>query len=258
MSLEKVVLPGKRLGCKAKKIDSRTLKMAKYLASGLPPAPPSVDWTKSITVWGMMLNDQLGCCTIAGLGHAIQTWVSNASMPNADTLNVTDAEILKGYEDFDEYNPQDPSTDQGGIELDVLNDFKKQGFAGATLSSFVSVNVKNLAEVRQAIDLFGGVYIGVELPLSAQGQTIWDVIPTDPGESNLAGSWGGHCVWVPKYDETSFTCITWGAPQKITVEFWKAYVDEAYAMLSPQWIEAIPPVGRFDLATLQADIAQIG
>jgi hypothetical protein len=107
MSLEKVVLPGKRLGCKAKKIDSRTLKMAKYLASGLPPAPPSVDWTKSITVWGMMLNDQLGCCTIAGLGHAIQTWVSNASMPNADTLNVTDAEILKGYEDFDEYNPDE-------------------------------------------------------------------------------------------------------------------------------------------------------
>jgi hypothetical protein len=255
MSLEKVVLSGMRLGRKALKIDSRTLKMAKYLAAGLPPAPPSVDWTKSIAVWGMMLNDQLGCCTIAGLGHAIQTWVSNSSAPNAD-LNVTDAEILKGYEEFDNYNPQDPSTDRGGIELDVLTDFKKQGFAGATLSSFVSVNVKNLAEVRQAIDLFGGVYIGVELPLSAQGQATWDVV-SPISYANQAGSWGGHAVWVPKYDETSFTCITWGAPTPMTLAFWEAYVDEAYALLSPQWVEVNPPVGRFDLATLQADIAMI-
>jgi hypothetical protein len=252
MSLEKVVLPGMRLGRKALKIDSRTLKMAKYLAAGLPPAPPSVDWTKGTTAWGMMLNDQLGCCTIAGLGHAIQTWENNSGEP----CSVNDTDILQGYENFDHYNPQDPSTDQGGIELDVLTDFKKQGFAGATLSSFVAVNVKNLAEVRQAIDLFGGVYIGVELPLSAQGQTTWDVV-SPSSYANQAGSWGGHCVWVPKYDATSFTCITWGAPLPITVAFWEAYVDEAYALLSPQWIEAIPPAGRFDLATLQADIAMI-
>ncbi len=59
------------LGRKAVKTDSRTLKMAKYTAA-IPAPPPSCDWTKGEPNWGMMLNDTLGDCTIAGCGHAVQ------------------------------------------------------------------------------------------------------------------------------------------------------------------------------------------
>ena len=67
-----------RLGRKCVKTDSRTLRLAKYTAD-LPTPPASSDWTKGITQWGMMLNDTLGDCTIAGLGHALQVWTVNAS-----------------------------------------------------------------------------------------------------------------------------------------------------------------------------------
>ena len=40
------------------------------------------------------------------------------------------------YENWDGYVPGNPSTDTGGIELDVLNDWQKQGFAGHALMAF--------------------------------------------------------------------------------------------------------------------------
>src|SRR5580658_8869232 len=57
-----------KLGKKAPKIDSRTLRLAKYLTA-VPPPPASCDWTKGVTEWGMMLNDALGDCTCAAIGH---------------------------------------------------------------------------------------------------------------------------------------------------------------------------------------------
>ena len=61
-----------RLGRRAIKTDSRTLRLANYFTSALPPPPPTADWTAGITGWGMMLNDSIGDCTCAGLGHSQQ------------------------------------------------------------------------------------------------------------------------------------------------------------------------------------------
>src|SRR5215469_3634016 len=63
-----------KLGRKAIKTDSRTLALGNYLTPTLPPPPPAKDWTCGISDWGVMLNDKLGDCTIAGVGHAIQVW----------------------------------------------------------------------------------------------------------------------------------------------------------------------------------------
>jgi len=245
----------RKLGRKAVKTDSRTLQLAKY-TTALPPAPPTQDWTKGITSWGMMLNDTLGDCTIAGVGHAVQVWSANT----AAEVTVPDSQILHYYEKWDGYNPKIPSSDRGGIELDVLNHWKKSGFDKHKLLAFADPAVANLDEVRQAIELFGGVYIGLSLPLTAEDQVnageIWDVV-TPSGPKTAPGSWGGHCVFVPKYDATSFTCITWGGLQAMTLAFWNAYVDEAHALLSPDWIAAKgSPVG-LDLVQLKADLAQI-
>lgn len=240
-----------RLGRKAIKTDSRTLKMAAYVTSQLPPAPVSRDWTKGVTLWGQFLNDKLGCCTIAGVAHAVQVFSLNASTGVA----ITDDEILCYYERWDGYNPVDPSTDQGGVELDVLTKWQKSEFAGHQLIAFATVSLSNLEHVKQAINIFGGVYIGISLPTSAQGQTVWDVDNTAAGAPN---SWGGHCVFVPAYDENGLTCITWGSQQKMTWNFWSKYVDEAYALISPDFIAAsgLAPNG-FDLAQLHTDLSQI-
>lgn len=241
-----------KLGRKAIKTDSRTLALATYLTPGLPPPPPAVDWTKGMTSWGMMLNDKLGCCTIAGVGHAIQVWSANT----AKEITVSDDNILKYYEQWDGYNPKDPTTDNGGIELDVLSGWKKSEFCGHKLAAFADPKYTDLDEIHQSIALFGGVYIGLALPLTARNQDVWDVVPHG-GADAKKGSWGGHCVFVPKYDEKSFTCITWGQLKVMTLAFWKEYCDEAHTLLGENWLHAKKSPGGFNQTELMADLGKI-
>jgi hypothetical protein len=247
------LLPVRKLGRKAVKTDSRTLKRARYLTPLLPPAPPSRDWTGGVTSFGEMLNDTLGDCIIAAPGHAIQVWSLNAK---SIETTVTDNDILLAYEAWCGYNPSDPSTDQGGVILDVLTDWRKSNLAGHVLSAFASINIANIDEIRQAIDLFGGITIGLGLPNTAQNQTSWSVIKNG-GYDATRNSWGGHCVFVTGYDQGGFECITWGQTMWFTLNFWKCYADEAYALLSPDWFNnKITPSG-FNLQQMTSDLAGI-
>lgn len=241
----------RKLGRKAVKTDSRTLRLRLYLGAGLPTPPPTVNWTKGNVNWGAMLNDQLGCCTIAGVGHAIQVWSANA----ASEVTVPDSTILSYYEQWDGYTPDDPSTDQGGIELDVLNAWKKYGFSGHSLIGYADPSVSNIVEVRTAINLFGGVYIGMNVPnfvmQNPNPGTVWDVVSDDGGID------GGHAVFVAGYDAGTFTFISWGQVFKMTTAYWSKYVDEAHALLSADWLAAKGAPNGFNLQQLQTDLAAI-
>jgi hypothetical protein len=245
-----------KLGRKAVKTDSRTLKLGNYLTAALPPPPSTVDWTKGTTNWGMMLNDSLGDCTIAGGAHAIQVWTLNTA-----TMYTMPNNVIEGaYSAWDGYVPGDPSTDQGGIELDVLNDWKKNVrgfFKQHPLLAFADAAVTNQTEVKQAINLFGGLYIGLNVPNYIMGDTIpqvWDV--PQPGQDATID--GGHCVYCVGYDPQGVTFISWGALYKMTWAFWSKFVDEAHALLGKNWLDAksVDPQG-FDLAQLEADLRLI-
>ena len=85
---------------------------------------------------------------------------------------------------------------------------------------------------------------------------MWDGVPYGGANSN-PGSWGGHCVFVPKYDAKSLTCITWGQLKTMTVAFWNRYCDEAHALLAQDWLTAKGAPNGFDQAQLQADLEAI-
>lgn len=254
-----------KLGKGPARIDSRTLRLSMYLPETLPAAPPTVDYTGGLTSFGYMLNDQLGDCTIAALGHAEQTWSLAA---RSTEITPSDSVILSKYEDWCGYVNGDPNTDNGGIEIDVLNAWRKGNLNQFPLSMYADPNPLNIAEVCQAIHLFGGVYIGVQLPVSVQGSSVWDVVG---GKSAIPGSWGGHAVWVPKYvtnidGAVTFTCISWGELIEITQDFWLyqgkndwPYIDEVHALVSPEFINrksGTNPVG-LNLAKMEADMLAV-
>jgi len=112
-------------------------------------------------------------------------------------------------------------------------------------------------QVQEAVSLFGGLSLGLNMPLSAQAQTghTWEVVP---GPDSVPGSWSGHCVLVCGYTATTVYVVTWGAIQAVTWEFLATYGDEAYVMLSADWMKASgrSPSG-FAWAKLQADLAQL-
>jgi hypothetical protein len=314
-----------RLGKRPRRHDVRTLKLARYLTPGLPAPPSRVDWTLGATDWGLMLNDRLGCCTIAAVGHAVQAWRLNAQ-GDPGTTNpplaaqgsppaISDSTILQYYESWDGYDPAQPVSDQGGVELDVLNHWRQQGFGGHTLEAYTAIELSGSAPATQqdpkpaaqpsefpisgpqppaataqlaaAIWLFGGAYVGVELPLRAQDQDVWDVA-ANPGLDDVPGSWGGHAVYLVGYEfgdpplggissessaktrppavcapgptsstpyAGSITCITWGRTKKMTWAWFDRYCSEAYALVSKDWIETsgLAPSG-FDLQALENDL----
>lgn len=242
-----------KLGKRAAKRDSRTLKLASY-TKALTPAPLSCDMISgTVTDIGMMLNDVLGDCTIATIGHIIQQWTAEAG----DQVILGDDVIQKLYELIAGYVPGDLTTDNGAVILDVLNYWHKNPIEGNILSAYVSVNPGVTQQVKNAIFYFGCAYIGVQLPISSQSQDIWDV-PFEGAIGNGAiGSLGGHAIPVVAYNNDYVVCITWGQLKKMTWNFFLTYCDECYGLLSPDWID--PVTGKcpvdFDLVQLQTDLA---
>lgn len=242
---------GFRLGRKAVKRDSRTLKLRAYTGT-LPPPPATVDYSKGILQFGMMLNDTLGDCTIAGCAHAVQIWTANST----SEITLPDSTILAYYEQWDGYVSGDPSTDNGGVELDVLNDWRKSSFAGHILTAYADPDVTNVTEIKQAINLFLGIYIGMNVTnqvMESAGNPVvaWD----QTGDTSSAG---GHAVYVVGYDATYFYFVSWGQVYKMTLAYWQANVDEAHALMSPDLLGSSGlSASGFNTSQLLADLAAI-
>lgn len=232
---------------------------AARLMDSLPAAPPARDWIAAAAAqcggdFRMLLNDRLGDCTIAdGPGHCAQIWTAN----NGAMVTPPDADILTGYEKVDGYVEGDPSTDQGGIETDVLAYWKAHGIAGSKLDDWIPVDPRNLDHIRKVVDRYGVAYIGVSLPLTAQDQPIW-TLDISGGAKAEAGSWGGHCVSISAYDSASFDVITWGMRQKMSIDWFLAYCDEAYAPLCKAlWCPKGTAPSGYTAADLDADLAAV-
>lgn len=240
-----------KLGKHAARYDKRNLMLSTYLTS-LPAIPVSIDWTHGVADWEMFNNDTVGDCTCAGAAHLIMQWTANSGLEVVPAAT----DVLAAYSAITGYNPADPSTDTGANELDVLNFWKNTGICNHKIGCYVSVNPSNVPHVKAAIYLFGGLYIGVQLPNSAMNQTnagqVWDIVSDDGGIG------GGHCVEIVAYDADGLTCVTWGQEQRLTWAWWNKYVDECYAILSNDFLNGngLTP-GGFNLAALQQDLRAV-
>jgi len=241
-----------KLGKLAPRLDRRTLRLSNYLRlDRLPPAPETCVWDAGIADWGMMRNDEVGDCTCAAAGHQIQAWTGE----NGSPITATDYEIIAAYSAITGYGPDDPNSDNGAVMLDVLNYWRQTGIAGHKITAYASVNLKDAEIVKAALNLFGGLYVGLALPTSAQEQALWT--PAD-GPDGRPGSWGGHAVATVDYDADTLACVTWGKLQRMDWGFFGACCDEAYAVLSEDWAVAgkLAPSG-FDFAALPAELKDV-
>lgn len=249
---EKVVCLGKG----SPKVDPRTLKLSRYLTSELPTAPASCSYRQKVTTWPMMLNDSLGDCAEAAMGHMIEQWTTYADAPGAFT--PTDAEVEQAYE-TQGYVPGDPSTDNGTVLLTFLNTCRNTStiYGGHPIQAYAALDTISTELVQQTVYLFGNCYIGVALPLSAQSQSLWAVDESNPANAQ-PGSWGGHCIPIVAYDSALFYVVTWGEVIGMTPAFLKMYCDEAYAVYSKDWMEGrgVTPSG-FNAQQMLADVKAV-
>ncbi|HYM74562.1 MAG TPA: hypothetical protein VE377_01175 [Candidatus Dormibacteraeota bacterium] len=248
-----------KLGKHVARHDPRTLLLASYITTALPPAPASFDLTGKIQNWGMMDNDQIGDCTCAAAGHLIMEWTANAGKK---MVTPTDKQIVAAYSAVTGYNPTTGANDNGAVEIDVLNYWRQTGIAGHKIGAYVALEPANHTHIMDSVYIFEGCYIGLQLPMSAQTQVQnhqpWSVPPGGTTGDGAKGSWGGHAVPVVAYDSRGVTVVTWGALQVMTWSFWEAYCEEAYAIISNDYLTKKKKTAEgFNLAQLQSDLGDL-
>lgn len=214
------------------------LKLRTVLDTSVVTIPDSVDYLAAGGTYPMDGNADWGDCVWADYAHEIQA-LSALARGTAAVLPLST--VLGAYSAVTGFDPkagppgQNP-TDQGTNMQDGLTWWRRNGYGGHSIAVFAQVDHTNLDEVFAAIDLFGAVSVGFNFPASAMDQ-FNNGEPWTPVGSPIEG---GHAVHAGAYDRRGFIdVITWGARQRMTLPFWRQYVDEA-------WVK-IPTVDWFSM-----------
>jgi hypothetical protein len=218
-----------RFGKHPPKRDYRTLRLQDYLSPALPAPEPAHNVLATVyanlkiadpaRLFPLDGNDTLGDCTIAALAHASTAY--HALIGRKSIMSKTDVAKL--------YLHLTGGVDSGLNELDVLNYWRKYPVSGEAILAYAGVEPKNHIHVKQAITLFGGVYLGFQVQRDCIAE--FDARkPWTPGPLTM----DGHAVFAVGYNPTGVTVLTWGNTQAATWGWWDECVDEAYAILPPE------------------------
>lgn len=239
----------RRLGRRPSIDDPRTLRMATIVTTEMPASPSAIARDESVpAMTDLYANDAVGDCTAASAAHLIEVWTEYGKIGALATVD----DVLKFYSIGGGYVAGDPTTDTGADMLTMLKTWRSVGVGGHRIDAFVKLDLGDVAQVKSAINFFGGVYVGANLPLTAQHGGEW------VGPEGLAtgeetpGSWGGHCMSASRYDRRGAWLRTWGRLQFADWAWWRRYVDECYAPLSTDWVHGDEAPNGLNIEKLRA------
>jgi hypothetical protein len=243
------------------KKNKRTLKLSKYLLGGLP-TPPGKLWREYRVPpagWNMLGNDTVGDCTAAAIAHMVMLFTAHTGTMVSPTLEQTLAvySAVTGYDPSQTQPDGTNPTDNGAAITDILAYWQSTGIAGHKILGWASIAL-DAESIRRAMYLFGAVDIGFNVPAYAMQQfqagEAWDWDPN--GDATIEG---GHSVPLFGFGSAGFDCTTWGANQKMTNEFFSSFSDEAYCVITSDWIDSATGLApnMLNLASLQSDLAAV-
>lgn len=235
----------------------RTAFVMEEALNTLGPAPAvSDDYVSAVDkvtsgAWGMMGNDQVGCCTMADSGHALMLRTANVS----SIVIPETVDILAAYAAESGWNGViGDVSDQGADEGQVCAFMETTGLLGHKSSATGAVDPTNQDHLAWCVQIFGDCRLGIyvtqrEMDQFNAGQP-WDAI-TQSQPDIL----GGHDVPIVKYDQTYWYVVTWGKLQAVKRGF---PIEEAHSELYMDWIKqaGTSPSG-FNLAQLYGDIIAV-
>lgn len=209
---------------------------------GVATPPAAVDQTDGMPAdLGMMLNDHLNDCTCAAFYHALQVWSFHAG---GAVQTEPDENVRRLYIEACGYDPAKGGEGAGGVVQQVLAFLHHTGAPTGPsgegrnrIAAFVEIDPRLTEDVKHAIADCGLAYVGFQMPRfilpdGGHPPPVWDV---QPAASPIIG---GHAVILTGYSDTGLTVISWGKRFTMTWAFFKAYVDEVYALADHAWITA--------------------
>ena len=219
--------------------------LSAYASGKLPTPPASVAVPGPVADYPMDGNDVWGDCTIAGIAHLLAAW--NILVDSTSIPVPTAQQCIALYEQLTGSNT--PPGD-GLNETTLLAQWRKEGLFGNQIEAYAPVDYKSIIDLHQAVAFYGGAYLGIACPESAQQQfqenQPWTYVPGSPIE-------GGHCIVALGYTPTALLCATWGGIAEVTYPFLAHYLDEAFAIISQEFVQANGGP-ELDLAALEEDL----
>lgn len=208
-------------------------------------AKPPASFKAPKAAYPMDGNDRYGDCTIAGVAHLDVGWdklfARNDSLPTEQAIVAEYFKLTGGQ-------------DTGLVEANVLSTWRKIGLFGSKIWGYAPVKTSDATAIKQAIAFYGGCYLGIQCPESAQRQFSEGKPWTYEGEQTE----DGHCIVALGYDSKgNLECATWGQIVKVTPGFLAHYLDEAWVILSHQLVEAGKDTLGLNLPLLEADLAGV-
>lgn len=192
----------------------------------------------------MLGNDQLGNCTSVGIANHLRATAALGGYQ----IDICTGDAVRFYSESTGYNPAIPSSDQGGIEVDVLTVASRTGY---TLDNgwvytplWGSVDPQDRNALALIVAGIGAAYLGVLLSQSDMNQIEATngacVLKPDNHAygDTTPGSAGGHCLLCWSYsglsDDDTLEMLTWGTMQRATWGWLKSRIMEAHGLVWPQ------------------------
>lgn len=237
--------PVGKLGCLPGSIPVGLRELPYYAAGPLPKAPPYVT-APAFGDWGMLANDTLGDCGVAGLEHGFE----------ADATIVADRETFPTADQASAYYLTYTGGQDSGVVLSsYLAHVRSAGYYGHTVDSYAPVAVHDIPTLHTAIYLYGFVYTGITVTAAMQtafaNHQPWTM-------ATAQGSiLGGHCVPLIGYDDAYLYAVTWGGVQAISYGAWHNISTESWAVLTGEFVAHNGDGRGISLPALHSDLNRL-
>lgn len=234
-----VAPPTFKLGLRPPRPDAIKLKFGSYFKpTYLPPVPTMFGKPWLVQAWGMLGNDSVGDCVLAGAAHETMLFCADAGA-GAPPFDVKS--VLSDYSAITGYDPADPNSDQG-TDMEKAAAYRRAtGVVDADgkrhrIDIYADLRAGDLKQIALASYLNGACGIGVTVVQAAMDQfnrgDIWDVGGDDT-------QLGGHYIpLVGRNSRGNFLFVTWGRLQAATPAWVAAYMDQGVAYLSRENLNA--------------------
>ena len=238
------------------------LEFRSFLASAAPAFPPREDYLAKLSNWQMLGNDVAGDCNAV-------TW---ANMRRLVTATLTTENYPSQAQVWQFYQTQNPGFDPNGTSdtdgpgsqydqgMDIQTGLEylhtNGGPDGVKAVAFAKVDHTNLDQVKAALAIFGGLWLGVQVLAANQqefgkGRAWTDVVgsPID----------GGHAILGGGYTFSDIKFITWAKETEFAKSFWNGVVqgtplvEEAWVVIWPEHLGTMAFEQGIDQAQLAAD-----
>jgi len=239
----------KALGCLPPHPADKSKRVSFLSAFGpdLPLPEPVRDWTDGETARPEFGNDKNGDCTIAAIANIIIGTMKEAF---GKEWYPTTGDALSLYYKLT------GGKDTGLVIEDVLKHVMNNGAFGHHFIGTAAIDPGNVNDVKRAIDWFGCVDLGVDLPAAWTHADSWTMDGYFPLNKKWSpGSWGGHCVCSEKYDADFIYVWTWGEIIPVSWDALRSYFYSADAVLTASWIKRGKSPANLDLSILEDRMA---